>query len=59
MQKAIYFYSLLNVWVKLLAKQINKNPSSKYIEKLFDHAKPSATDAVKTTSKSMNQSINK
>ena len=32
-------------------KNISKTLSSKYNEKLLDHAKESATDALKTTSK--------
>ena len=33
------------------AKNIGKNISSKYSQKLFDSAKKSATDAIKTASK--------
>ena len=32
-------------------KNISKNLSGKYSQKLFDHAKQSATDALKTSSK--------
>ena len=34
-----------------VGKNISKTLSSKYSEKLLDHAKESATDALKTTSK--------
>ena len=34
-----------------IGKNISKNVSGKYSQKLFDHAKKSATDALKTTSK--------
>ena len=34
-----------------IGKNISKNFSSKYSQKRFDHAKESATDALKTTSK--------
>ena len=36
---------------KNLGKNITKNVSGKYSQKLLDHAKQSATDAFKTTSK--------
>ena len=36
---------------KNILKNINKNLSGKYSQKLFDHTKKSATDAVKTSSK--------
>ena len=36
---------------KNIGNNINKNLSGKYSQKLFDHAKESATDALKTTSK--------
>ena len=36
---------------KSIGKNISKNLSSKYSQKLIDHAKKSATDALKTTSK--------
>ena len=35
---------------KNVGKNISKNLSGKYSQKLLDHAKQSATDAVKTTS---------
>ena len=34
-----------------IGKNISKNSSSKYTQKLLDHAKKSATDALKTVSK--------
>ena len=36
---------------KNIGKKISKNLSSKYSHKLFDHAKQSATDALKNASK--------
>ena len=36
---------------KNFGKNINKNLSGKYSQKLFDHAKQSATDAIKTSPK--------
>ena len=36
---------------KTIGKNISKNLRIKYSQKLFDHAKQSATDALKTTSK--------
>ena len=36
---------------KNVGKNISKNFSDKYSHKLLDHAKQSATDALKTTSK--------
>ena len=41
------FCLLLKIW----AKTISKNLSSKHSQKLLDHAKKSATDALKTSSK--------
>ena len=38
-------------FVRNMGKNINKNLSSKYSQKLLDHAKQSATDVLKTTSK--------
>ena len=46
----IDFYILLKTWVKILVKE-KKNLSSKYSQKLLDHAKQSTTDAFKTASK--------
>ena len=36
---------------KNIGKYISKNLSSKYSQKLLDHAKQSTTDALKSTSK--------
>ena len=36
---------------KIVGKNISKNLSSKYGQKLFDHAKQFVTDALKTVSK--------
>ena len=36
---------------KNIGKNMNKNLSGKYCQKHFDHAKQTATDAFKTTSK--------
>ena len=36
---------------KNIGKNISKNLSGKYSQKLYDHAKQSATNALKTTSK--------
>ena len=36
---------------KSISKNISKNLGSKYCQKLLDHAKQSATDALKTASK--------
>ena len=44
------FCLLLKVWVKLLTKITKYNLSGKYSRKILDHAKQSATDALKTTS---------
>ena len=41
------FYFLLKIWVKILVKTW----SGKYSQKPLDHAKQSATDALKTSSK--------
>ena len=45
------FCLLLTIWVQILVKNISKKLSDKYSQKLFDHAKQSATDVLKTTSK--------
>ena len=37
---------------KNIVKNMNKNLSSKYIQKILDHAKTSTTDTFKTASKS-------
>ena len=41
----------------LFARNIGKNISSEYSQKLLDHAKQSATDVLKTASKSAIQKI--
>ena len=46
------FCLLIEIWVEILIKNISKNLNSKYSQKLLDHAKQSATDALKTASKS-------
>ena len=43
--------------LKSIGKNISKNLSSKYSQKLLDHAKQSATDAFKTTSRRAIQKI--
>ena len=40
---------------KRITKKISKNSGSKYSQKLFDHAKQSATDALKFVTKRRNQ----
>ena len=42
---------------KNIGKNISKNLSGKYSEKLLDHGKKSATDALKTSSKRVIQKI--
>ena len=44
------FCLLLKIWAKILEKK-GKNLSSKYSQKILDHAKQSATDALKNSSK--------
>ena len=51
-------YPLLQIWVKLLGKNISKKLNGKYSpgmlamhQKLLDHAKKPATDALQTFSK--------
>ena len=44
------FLSLARNMGRNIGKNISKNVSSKYSQKLFDHAKKSATDALKTVS---------
>ena len=43
------FLSFAKNMDKNIGKNISKNVSSKYSQKLLDHAKESATDALKTT----------
>ena len=38
------------IWILFFVKNISKILSSKYSQKLIDHAKQSATDMLKTTS---------
>ena len=42
---------------KNIGKNLSKNLSGKYSQKLLDHAKKLATDAIKTTSKRVIQEI--
>ena len=49
--KGYRFLSFAENMVKNIGKNLSKNLSGKYTQKLLDHAKQSATDAVKTTSK--------
>ena len=49
--KGYGFLSFAKNMGKNIGKNINKNFSGKYSQKLLDHAKQSATDALKTTSK--------
>ena len=45
------FLSFAKNMDKNISKNIRKDLSSKYNQKLLDHAKKSATDAIKTSSK--------
>ena len=56
--KAMDYSFLLKIWVKILVKNISKSLSSKYSPGMLamhhnhlDHAKQSASDALKTASK--------
>ena len=49
--KGYGFLSFANIMVRIIAKNISKILSSKYIPKLVDYAKQSTTDALKTASK--------
>ena len=49
--KGYRFFSFAKNMGKNINKNLNRNLSSEYSQKLLDHAKQSATDAVKTTSK--------
>ena len=49
--KGCRFLSFAKNMVKNIGKNISKNLSRKYSHKLLDHAKQSATDALKITSK--------
>ena len=48
------FCLLLKTWVEILVNK-SKNVSSKYSQKPFDHAKETATDALKPASKKVIQ----
>ena len=45
------FCLLLNIWIKILVKNISKNLNGKYSEKLLYYAKQSAADTLQTSSK--------
>ena len=47
--KGYGFFSFAKNMVKYIGKNINKSLSGKYIQKLLDNAKKSATDAFKTS----------
>ena len=49
--KGYGFLSFVKNMDENIGKNISKNLSSKYSQKLLDHAKKSATDALKTSSK--------
>ena len=49
--KGYEFSSFAKNMGKNFGNNISRNLSGKYNQKPFDHAKPSATDALKTTSK--------
>ena len=49
--KGYEFFSFARNMGKNVCKNINKGLSSKYSQKLHDHAKQSATDTLKTASK--------
>ena len=49
--KGYGFLSFAKNMGRNIGKNISKNSSSKYTQKLLDHAKKSATDALKTVSK--------
>ena len=49
--KGYEFFLLLKIWVKILVKNISKNLSGKYGQKLLNHAKQSTTYSIKTASK--------
>ena len=53
--KGYGFLSLTKNMGKNIFKSISKNVSGKYFQKLFDHTKQFATDALKTTSKRVTQ----
>ena len=52
------FFLLLKIWVKILVgKDIRKNLSGKYSQKLLNHAKTSVADVLKTSSKRVSQNL--
>ena len=51
MKNAIDFLSFAENVSKSICKNISKKSSGKYSQKILDHAKESATDALKTASK--------
>ena len=51
MKNAIDFLSFAENVSKTICKNISKKSSGKYSQKILDHAKESATDALKTASK--------
>ena len=51
MVKGYEFLSFAKDMGKEICKNVNKNQSVKYSQKLLDHAKKSATDALKISSK--------
>ena len=53
--KSYRLFPLTKNMNKNIGNHLSKHVSSKYIQKLLDHAKQSATDALKTTSKRLIQ----
>ena len=49
--KGYRFLSFAKYMVKSIGKNVSKNVSGKYIQKLLDYAKKSAADALKISSK--------
>ena len=50
-EKSYRFFSFAKIMGKNIGKNISESLSGKYSQKRLDHAKQSATDALKTTSK--------
>ena len=46
----LWIFVLLKIWVKNLSTDISKYVSGKYSQKLLDHARKSAADALKDAS---------
>ena len=46
----LWIFVLLKIWVKNLSTDISKYVSGKYSQKLLDHARKSAADALKNAS---------